>query len=98
MIAPRFSDSEAPATLPLPSVDVTLALVREQYLALSKRERTRLQCLLRNAELLDRQLGELRLVLPLIQIEFFGLTSSNIHAAYHPSELLDAIARWDLIT
>ena len=95
MITPRICNFEVPATLPLPNVDPALSRIREQFLALSLREQERLQALLEVAEQLDRQLSELHLVLPLVQIEFFGL-EANAHnrIAYHPTELLSAIDRW----
>jgi len=70
--------------------------VRAQYLRLPPAERRRLRELLHQAMRLDRALGELHLVLPTIEVRFYGLGLSETPAhGFRAEELLAAIQRWN---
>lgn len=91
---PLEPDKLVPAILSLVTADARWDQIREQYRRLSDCEKVRLHKLLKNAERLDRQLGEIRLILPVLQIQFLGLPSTTLPLTLHPEELRRLIKRW----
>jgi hypothetical protein len=67
--------------------------VQSQFLRMTSGEQQRLLAILRQARGLDRRLGELHLVLPMLEIRFYGLPPGETNC-FTPDELLNAIASW----
>lgn len=64
-----------------PTIDPALANIRQQLLRLDSKEKLILQRILRRAELLDTALADLHLILPVVQICFYGIRS-GCHAGH----------------
>ncbi len=76
-----------------PASDSALVAIHQQYLRLDPDERRILLRILRQAERLDAALADLHLVLPTIEICFYGVSSGGCRLA--TQSLRKLIQRWD---
>jgi len=67
----------AALTTALPAIDQALIVIREQYLRLDADERQILRRIVRKIERLDAALADLHLVLPTIEIAFYGVRAGR---------------------
>lgn len=76
-----------------PASDSAIVAIQEQYLRLDPDEQRILLRILRQAERLDAALADLHLVLPTIEICFYGVSSGGRRLA--PQSLRKLIQSWD---
>jgi hypothetical protein len=77
------------------NADAALAAIREQFLRLDPDEQRVLRRIVRQAERLDLALADLHLVLPVVEICFYGTRANgNTSLRLTPQRLRKLLRRW----
>lgn len=80
-----------------PATNAALAIIREQFLRLDPDEQRILRRIVRQAERLDSALADLHLVLPVVEICFYGIQpAGDTGHRLTPRHLRKFIQRWQV--